>query len=89
MQDSAPIANALIQFVPWLIVSFIFGFVAFALARDKGRNVPLWTILGFIPFVNMFCASFFIGAANLRLEKKVDELLKILGEKSGSLTESS
>lgn len=45
------------------------------LAKEKGRNVKRWTILGFIPIVNYFCFAFFIGAANVRLEKKIDELL--------------
>jgi hypothetical protein len=84
-----PAARALIQMVPLLIFSFIGGFVALALARDKGRNILLWTVLGFIPFVNMFCIPFFIGAANLRLEKKVDEMLKILSQNSNSSAASS
>lgn len=46
-----------------------------ALAKDKGRNVPLWTVLGFIPLVNMVCIAYFIGASNRRVEEKVDTIL--------------
>jgi len=46
------------------------------LAKEKGRNVTLWTILGAIPIVNFFCIWFFVGAANLSLERKIDELSK-------------
>ena len=67
----------IIQFIPILMLGVWIGFVANALARDKGRNVTKWTILGFIPIVNFFCISFFIGAANLRLERKVDELIEL------------
>jgi hypothetical protein len=76
MQSNA--LEALISLIPFLIVSCLMGFVAKALAKDKGRDVVLWTILGCIPFLNMFCIPFFIGAANLRLERKVDEVLRRL-----------
>lgn len=62
-------------FLP-IIVMFVFSLVAHMLAKEKGRNVLLWTILGFIPVVNIFCMWFFVGAANLRLEEKIDRLLK-------------
>jgi hypothetical protein len=54
------------------------GVVAFLLARDKGRNVVLWTVLGICPVVNLFALWFFVGAANLNLEKKIDQLLERL-----------
>jgi hypothetical protein len=73
MQQSA--TEVLISFVPLLLMSIMFGFVARALAKEKGRSIALWTILGFIPAVNMVCMPFFIGAANLRIEKKIDELM--------------
>jgi hypothetical protein len=68
--------SALLQFVPFLLLSFSIGVLAYLLARDKGRNVTRWTVLGFIPVVNFFCIWFFVGAANLRLERKVDQLLE-------------
>lgn len=75
MENSAlqpdPVANLLLP----IFVSFIFGIIAHMLAKEKGRNVTLWTILGFLPVVNFFCMWFFVGAANLRLEEKIDRLL--------------
>ena len=68
--------NALVQLVPFLLLSVIIAVYANILAREKGRNVTKWTILGLIPGVNLFCMWFFVGAANLRLERKVDELLE-------------
>jgi hypothetical protein len=69
-------SSSLLSLVPFFTVSTILGVVAFRLAREKGRNVPLWTILGVLPLVNFACMCFFIGAANLRLERKIDELLE-------------
>ena len=68
-------ADPLLSLLPLLILSLIFGVVANMLAKEKGRNVAKWTVLGFIPIVNYCCMFFFIGAANLRLEDKIDQLL--------------
>ena len=48
------------------------------LAKEKGRNVKLWVILSFIPMINFWCLPFFVGASNLRLEKKLDAILEKL-----------
>ncbi len=69
--------NPLVQLIPFLFFSLWIGLLARLLARDKGRNVNKWTILGLIPVVNLFCISFFIGAADLRVERKLDELLEL------------
>ena len=78
MQQSA--TEVLISFIPILLMSLVFGFVARALAKEKGRKTELWTILGFIPLVNMVCMPFFIGAPNLRIEKKLDEIMERLNK---------
>jgi hypothetical protein len=70
----------LLQLLPLAIVSVVFGFVSRALAKDKGRDVPVWTVLGFIPIVNMFVAWFFVGASNLRVERKLDAILRAQGQ---------
>ena len=73
--DIQPI-GAVLQFVPLGVLSTALGVVAWLLARDKGRNVVLWTVLGVVPVVNLFSIWFFVGAANLRLERKIDQLLQ-------------
>jgi len=62
-------------FAPLILISALIAIPAHLLAKDKGRNVPLWTILGLIPLVNYACVFFFVGASNLRQEKKIDALL--------------
>jgi hypothetical protein len=76
MDETVGQADPLISFLPLILISIIFGIVAHMLAKEKGRNVVKWTILGFIPIVNIYCLFFFVGAANLRLEEKIDQLLK-------------
>lgn len=78
--------NALVQFLPLLIMSFVFGFVARRLAKDKGRNVTKWTIWGFMPIVNVVLAWYFVGASNLRAERKLDAILKAQGQDPASFT---
>jgi hypothetical protein len=58
-----------------LAFSIFLAIPAYMMAKEKDRNVPLWTVLGLIPGVNFLSMWFFVGAANLRLEKKIDALL--------------
>jgi hypothetical protein len=72
--------NPILQFIPLMIISLVMGFVARALAKDKGRNVLNWTVLGFLPIINFMCAWYFVGATNLRMERKIDALLSAQGK---------
>jgi hypothetical protein len=36
----------------------------------------LWTVVGLIPGVNFLALSYFIGASNLRMERKLDQVLQ-------------
>ena len=76
MDETAAQADPLLSLLPLLVLSIVLGIVAHMLAKEKGRNVVKWTILGFIPVVNIYCLFFFVGAANLRLEDKIDRLLR-------------
>lgn len=86
MDSSAPTAAS--QIAPLLVLliyTIFFGFIARMLAKDKGRKVTKWTVLGFIPGVNLYCLPFFIGASNLRQERKIDILLKARGQDPSQL----
>jgi hypothetical protein len=72
-------SNAAMQLVPLVVLSAVLGVQSHFLAKEKGRNVALWTLLGALPFINFVCIWFFVGAANLKLERKVDQLLKRAG----------
>ena len=71
-----------LAFLPLIIMSLGIAVASHLLARDKGRNVTLWTILGLIPLLNFAFIWFFIGASNLRVERKLDELLSRVQSRS-------
>lgn len=73
MQPTA--TGGLMAFLPLMIISLLIAVPAHLLAKDKGRNVTLWTLLGLLPIANYVCMFYFVGASNLRLEKKLDALL--------------
>jgi len=58
-----------------LIYLLAMPIIAALLASEKGRNVTLWAVLGAIPGFNVFAMAYFVGAANLNVEKKLDKLL--------------
>jgi uncharacterized protein (DUF983 family) len=60
---------------PFIILGIGFAVVAFKLATEKGRNPWLWAVLSLIPVVNLWCMTYFVGATNLKLDAKIDELL--------------
>lgn len=77
--------GGLMAFAPLILISILIAIPSHLLAKDKGRNVILWTILGLIPLVNYVCMFFFVGASNLRLEKKIDTLLDQTRNVDGSV----
>lgn len=73
--------KALSELFAIFIVSIPFGIIGYLLAKEKGRNKFLWTILGIIPIIGWFAMSYFIGASNLNLEKKIDRIIELLQRK--------
>ncbi|WP_175905707.1 hypothetical protein [Burkholderia seminalis] len=72
-----------ISFIPLLIACIGVAFAGHYLAKDKGRPVLRWTILCIIPFVNFYCLAYLVGCTNLRLEAKLDAILKEQGRRAG------
>jgi hypothetical protein len=75
--ENSPL-SALFSLLPIVLMSLPVGITAHVLAKEKGRSVVLWTVLGLLPIINVFCFGFFVGSANLRLEGKVDQLIEQL-----------
>jgi hypothetical protein len=73
MENNDP--NMLITFLPLILMSLLMAIPAHLLAKEKGRNVALWTVLALVPIVNFACFWYFIGASNLKLERKIDDLI--------------
>jgi hypothetical protein len=53
-------------------------FICRRLAKEKSKDVALWTVLGVIPGVNYFVLLYLVGAPNTGLEEKIDKLLSLL-----------
>jgi hypothetical protein len=73
MQQSTE--SSLMSFIPLLLMSLLFGFVGYFLAKDKGRPPLLWTVLCLVPFANLFFLTFLVGSTSLRIVAKLDALL--------------
>lgn len=80
MNNSSP-ASAIFQIVFLFFMGLPLAITAYKPAKEKGRNVVLWTTLACIPILNFLCMWFFVGAANLKLEGKIDELLQSIAKK--------
>nr|VFK24892.1 MAG: hypothetical protein BECKMB1821G_GA0114241_101026 [Candidatus Kentron sp. MB]VFK30007.1 MAG: hypothetical protein BECKMB1821I_GA0114274_101310 [Candidatus Kentron sp. MB]VFK75015.1 MAG: hypothetical protein BECKMB1821H_GA0114242_101411 [Candidatus Kentron sp. MB] len=71
----------ILTFLPWIIFTAPIAIVSYLLAKEKGRNIVKWTILGCVPFINVLCLWYFIGAANKNHEEKLDIILRSLQDK--------
>lgn len=78
-------SSIFISFMPLMLMSLLMAIAAHLLAKEKGRNVTKWTILALIPVVNIVCIWFFIGASNLKLEKKIDDLSLLLKSRNENM----
>lgn len=80
--DEMSASKIVIDLLPLVLITIVSGVTAHKLAKEKGRNVLLWTILGSIPVISFLFVWYFAGAANLRLERKLDQLVQDLEKQS-------
>ena len=71
-------ATKLLQVIMPLFLIIVPAGLSYFLAKDKGRNIGLWTALGLISFLNLVFLLFFLSATNLRLEAKLDRIITSL-----------
>lgn len=77
--------EAIQQFLPLALISILIMFICRSLAKEKGKNVTLWTIFGLIPGINIYSLLYLFGASNTILEKKVDKILNLLQKQQYTL----
>ena len=68
----------LVELIPLIFMSILIALMCRHLAKDKGRDVNYWTVLGIIPFVNLFAVPFLVGSTSLVLDKKLDTIIALL-----------
>ena len=69
---------SLTQLILLLVISLVPARLSNIMAKDKGRNVGLWTVLGLIPGLNLLFLLFLIAATNLRLEGQLERIIALL-----------
>jgi len=80
MEPSINQPNPLVALLPLIIIMIPMIFVIRTLAKEKGKDVTLWTILACIPFVNYILLPYIVGTPSKILENKVNEILKSLNK---------
>ena len=67
--------EAIQQVLPLIIISIPIMFICRSLAKEKGKDVTFWTVLGFIPGINIYSLLYLFGASSTILEGKIDKIL--------------
>ena len=67
-------ATFILQITGLLLFMCVPGALSYFLAKNKGRNAGLWTVLGLIPFLNLIFLLYFIFAKDLRREAKLEKV---------------
>ena len=80
--DHTNAPSLIVQLLPLIIFELVFAPIAYLLAKEKGRNTASWIVLSLIPVVNFFSLYYFIGASNLKVEAKLDEILRRVDQKA-------
>ena len=70
--------NPLLGFLPIIILMLPLVFLCYKLAKEKGKDTSLYTILGIIPILNYFILLYLIGASDENLNNKIDQMITLL-----------
>ena len=71
-----PSNQGVISFLPMILVAIFTAFSSRFLAKDKGRNIGAWTIVGCIPMIGFFSLILLVGCSCLKTKEKLDKLLE-------------
>lgn len=77
--------NPALSLLPMLLLTIPLAILVYNLAKEKGKNVPLWTILTCIPVVNLFTTWYIVGTPSKKLEDKMDRILEALNNKESQV----
>jgi hypothetical protein len=78
MEPSFNHSNAFVSLLPMFIIMIPMIFIIRALAREKGKDVILFTILACIPILNFITLPYIVGTPSKILEDKIDKILETL-----------
>lgn len=75
MNQTNPVPALIGSILPLLIMLIPVIIAVNKLAKEKGKNVALWTFLACIPLINIVSIIYIVGATNSKLEEKIDRIL--------------
>ena len=78
MEQSFNQPNPFLSLLPLIIIMIPMIFVINKLAREKGKDVILWTVLACIPLINFIILPYIVGTPSKILEDKMDKIIEIL-----------
>jgi hypothetical protein len=78
MEQSLTQPNPFMTLIPFVLIMVPMIFVINRLAKEKGKNVLLWTLLACIPFVNFIILPYIVGTPSKIQENKIDKIIELL-----------
>lgn len=72
--------NPILALLPIILIAIPIAIVVNILAREKGKNITLWTILACIPIINFISIFYIVGTTNSKVEAKMDKILEALNK---------
>ncbi|TLX72399.1 hypothetical protein E9993_17845 [Labilibacter sediminis] len=81
MEQSLHQPNPILTLLPFILIMIPMVFVINRLAKQKGKNVTLWTILACIPFANMIILPYIVGAPSKIHEDKMNKIIELLNNR--------
>ena len=80
MQQVARQPNPFITLIMFALIMMPMIIAISILAKEKGKNVILWTILACIPLVNFFIVPYIIGTPSKIQEEKLNKIIELLNK---------
>lgn len=72
--------NPIFSLLPLILMMVPIIFIIRGLAKAKGFDLTLWTILACIPFVNFIILPYIVGLPSKTQEDKIDKILELLNK---------
>ncbi|MFT3739827.1 MAG: hypothetical protein QM786_13810 [Breznakibacter sp.] len=80
MEHSSNHTNPILSLLPMILIMIPMIFVIRGLAKAKGKDLTLWTVLACIPFVNFIVLPYIIGVPSKIQEDKMDKIIELLNK---------
>lgn len=83
MEQQAGDAGVVASLLPLLLISVIFAIAGFLIARRKGKNPALFTVLSFVPLINITVICYLVALTDQEVYDRLERIERLL-QKGGS-----